>query len=361
MKSKYVSTKTIEKQFDIIRVVVAIALSMILAFILISLVSKEPVEALRQFLLGPLMSKRNFGNVVELAIPLIFAGLSVSIMYQCNQFNMCSEGAIFMGGLGAGWVATRLLLPMGVHTIACIFIGAIFGIIVCFIPAILKVRFGADEVVSSLMLNYVMLYLGTYVLQYILLDPSSGFPSSDIFPDGVKLSLLVGGTRIHSGLIIAILMVIVSYIFIYKSKWGYAIRMTGQNPDFAKYSGIGVGATVLLSQIVGGALAGMGGAVEVLGMYTRFSWVNLPGYGFDGIIIAILAKNNPMFVPLAAFFLAYLRIGADIMSRRTDVAPEVVSIVQALIILLVGAKLFLEKYKHKRIVENSTKKIQEEA
>ena len=123
---------------------------------------------------------------------------------------------------------------------------------------------------------------------------------------------------------------------------------------FAKYSGIGVGGAIVLSQVIGGAVAGMGGAVEILGMYTRFSLTSLPGYGFDGIIIAILAKNNPLFVPFAALFLAYLRIGADIMSRRTDVAPEVVSIVQSLIILLVGAKLFLEHYKHKKIVENST-------
>lgn len=95
-------------------------------------------------------------------------------------------------------------------------------------------------------------------------------------------------------------------------------------------------------------------------MYTRFSWVSLPGYGFDGIIIAILARNNPMFVPLAAVFLAYLRIGADIMARRTDIAPEFVSFVQSFIILLVGAKLFLERYKHKKIVENSTLKEKKE-
>ncbi|NLG91962.1 MAG: ABC transporter permease, partial [Clostridiales bacterium] len=99
----------------------------------------------------------------------------------------------------------------------------------------------------------------------------------------------------------------------------------------------------------------------VLGMYTRFSWVSLPGYGFDGIIISILAKNNPKFIPLAAFFLAYLRVGADIMSRRSDVAPEVVSIIQAIIVVLIAGKMFLDTYKHKMIVKNSQRQVKEEA
>ncbi|WP_195522042.1 ABC transporter permease [Hungatella hathewayi] len=354
MENKRQSTKGIEKKFEVIRVFVAVCIALVIAFVLISIVSSSPAEALRQFLIGPLMSGRNFGNVIELTIPLIFSGLAVCVMFQCNQFNMGAEGAFFFGGLAASYVAATFILPAGIHPVIAIFAGGAVGIVICLIPALLKVKWGANEVVSSLMLNYIVLYLGTYILQYVMLDAGAGYSASGQFEKTAKLPVIIPKTRVHTGLFLALALVIITYLLIYKSKWGYAIRMTGKNSMFAKYSGIGVGGAIVLSQVIGGAVAGMGGAVEILGMYTRFSWTSLPGYGFDGIIIAILAKNNPLFVPFAALFLAYLRIGADIMSRRTDVAPEVVSIVQSLIILLVGAKLFLEHYKHKKIVENST-------
>ena len=132
--------------------------------------------------------------------------------------------------------------------------------------------------------------------------------------------------------------------------------MVGQNEKFAKYSGIGVSGTILSAQLAGGFLAGMGGASEILGSYTRFQWVALPGFGFDGVIVATLAGNNPLLVPLGALFLGYLRCGADIMSRRSDVATEVLSIVQGTIILLVASKLFLQRIKHKYIVSVAEKR-----
>lgn len=354
---KAVSSKTIENRFEIIRVMAAIGIALVATLILIVMVSKEPMEALFQFLLGPVQSMRHFGNVLELFIPLTFAGLAVSVMFQCNQFNMAAEGAFFIGGLGAGIVATRVVLPMFIHPAAGILFGGLLGAAACVIPGLFKVKWGANEVVSSLMLNYILLFIGGYFLQYKLLDPASGYPASDVFVRTAILPKLTNSPKVHAGIILVVLLVVVIYFFLYKSKWGYAIRMTGQNETFARYSGIGVGSTILLSQLVGGGIAGMGGAAEVLGMYQRFSWVALPGYGFDGIIIATLAKNNPAFVPLAALFLAYLRIGADIMSRRTDVATEVVAVVQAFIILLVAAKMFLGKLKHRQIVANSQKQL----
>ena len=354
------TSKTIENRFEIIRVLVAIGIALVLTLILIAFVSEQPANALRQFLLGPVSSTRNFGNVLELFIPLTFAGLSIAVMFQCNQFNMAAEGAFFIGGLGAGAVAVNLALPAGIHPVVAIAFGGLLGAAACVIPGFFKVKWGANEVVSSLMLNYVLLYVGMYFLQYKLLDPTAGFPGSHPFPKTAVLPKLSSSPKVHAGILLVVVLVVVMYFFVYKSKWGYAIRMTGQNRSFAKYSGIGVGSTILLSQAVGGALAGVGGATEVLGMYSRFTWVALPGYGFDGIIIATLAKNNPVFVPLAAFFLAYLRIGADIMARRTDVATEVVAVVQAAIILLVAAKMFLGKYKHRQIVRNSRRQLLEQ-
>lgn len=123
----------------------------------------------------------------------------------------------------------------------------------------------------------------------------------------------------------------------YRTKWGYAIRMVGQNQSFAKYSGIKVAATIVLCQVIGGLLSGMGGAVEVLGYYDRFKWRQLPGYGWDGVTIAILAKNNPIFIPFAAFFMSYLKQGCNLMQTYTDVPAEMLSIIQAVIFLFFAA------------------------
>lgn len=358
-QKKALSSKAIENRFDVIRVLAAIAISLVATLVLIAMVSKQPLDALHQFMIGPISSIRNFSNVLNLFVPLCFAGLSVSVMFQCNQINMGSEGAFFIGGLAAAYVGVRFALPAGIHPAVAILFGGLVGAIVCVIPGIFKVKWGANEVVSSLMMNYILLYFGNYILQYHLLDPQAGYPATDKLADTVILPNLISKPKIHIGIIIALVLVVVVYIFLYKSKWGYELRAVGQNENFARYAGMGVGSTILLSQIVGGALAGAGGATQVLGMYQRYSWTALPGYGFDGIIIAILAKNSPAFVPLAAFFLAYLRIGADIMSRRTDVATEVVAVVQALIILLVAAKMFLGKLKHKQIVANSERRLQQ--
>lgn len=358
-QKKALSSKAIENRFDVIRVLAAIAISLIATLLLIAMVSEQPLDALREFMAGPVVSMRNFSNVLNLFVPLCFAGLSVSVMFQCNQINMGSEGAFFIGGLGAAFIGVRMPLPAGVHPAVAILFGAAVGAVVCVIPGIFKVKWGADEVVSSLMINYILLYFGNYILQYHLLDPQAGYPATEPLPETVVLPNLSSKPKVHIGILIALVLVVVVYIFLYKSKWGYELRAVGQNEHFARYAGMGVGSTILLSQIVGGALAGAGGATQVLGMYQRYSWTALPGYGFDGIIIAILAKNSPAFVPFAAFFLAYLRIGADIMSRHTDVATEVVAVVQALIILLVAAKMFLGKMKHKQIVANSERRLQQ--
>ena len=312
--------------FEIIRTIAAIALSLLVAFIIILAVSKEPGEAFKMLLMGPLSSVRHFGNVIEMMIPLTFTGLAVSVMFQAKQFNLGADGAFFIGAVGATIIALEMSMPPVIHPTVAIIFGGALGAITCMIPGILKNKWKANEVVSSLM----MLYLGIYIIKNHLRDINAGTTVSQKFPSTAKLPKIVPNTRIHVGLIIVIALVVILYFFMYKSKHGYEIRMTGQNPMFAKYSGINVNKVIINTQILGGFIAGIGGAVEVLGMYSRFEWQTSPNYGWDGIIVAILARNNPALVPVGAFFLAYLRVGADLMSRMTDVQNEVVAIIQGI-------------------------------
>ncbi|MEG0766969.1 MAG: SpaA isopeptide-forming pilin-related protein, partial [Clostridia bacterium] len=208
-----------------------------------------------------------------------------------------AEGTLYFGALAASVVAIYLQLPPVLHVILCIAVAVLAGGAAMLIPALLKTKLGASEMVSSLMLNYILLQLGVYLLNYFYADRTQGATMSYPFQPTAKIAKLVPKTNLSWGIVIALVMTVIVSIFLYRTKWGYAIRIVGLNKSFAKYSGIKVGSTVLMCHVIGGMLAGMGGAVEVLGYYNRFEWKQLPGYGWDGVTIAFLAKNNPILVP----------------------------------------------------------------
>lgn len=338
---------------DSFKTLVAIGIALVFAIIIIFCVSEQPFEAIQSLIIGPLLKLRSFGNVVELAIPLTFTALAFCIILKSKQFNLAVDGAFFGGGLAAAVIALNVPLPIVIHPIAAIMAGSLIGMIVCLIPAVLSVKFKANVLVTSLLLNYVIVFISVYILNYFLRDPNVSAMNSYKLPESAKLGSILEGTRIHGGLFIVILAVLAVYFYLHRSKAGYRLRMVGENESFAKYSGVGMGATVLLGQCIAGMIAGMGGAVEVLGMYNRFSWQTSPGYGWDGIVIAIMARNDPKMAPVFAFFLAYIRIGADIMSLKTDVQGEIVFIIQAVMIILVASSAFLSKWKHNKILRDT--------
>ena len=207
------------------------------------------------------------------------------------------------------------------------------------------------------MLNYVCLYFVKYLINNPLWDPQAGFQASYKFSETALLPDLFSKTNIHAGLFVAIAVVIFGHILIEKSDLGYKIRTVGNNPKFAAYSGINVTMVIIVCQMIGGFLAGLGGAVEQLGMYKRFEYSGLPGHGFDGVMIAVIAGNNPKYVPIAALFLAYVNVGAETMARMSDVPSEVISIVQSVIIMFVVAERFLAGWKHKVIARSAMKEL----
>ncbi|HHT96746.1 MAG TPA: ABC transporter permease [Clostridiales bacterium] len=359
MLSRMTNKNNVEKQFEILRTLVAIAIALSIAFIIILLISDNPINALASFVIGPLTTTRRLGNIVEALIPLLFTGTAVSLIFSANQTNLAVEGAFFIGGVGASFMATQLNLPPGIHLVVALIVAGIIGALACGIPAILYIKFDARPVVSSLMVNYVCLYLGLAVINHVIRDPAAGFLASFKFNKTAVLPKIIKGTNVHFGIFLGIIIVILGYLYLYKYKKGYEIRMVGKNVDFAKYSGINVNSVLMSAQLLGGFIAGMGGAVEVLGMYNRFQYQKLTGHGFDGILVGIIAKNNPKLVPLTALFLAYIRVGADVMSRVSDIPIELVSIIQAIIIMFVVAERFLYKLKHKKIVSLSRNEINE--
>lgn len=354
---KIKSKEDIEKQFEVLRTLLAVAIALVIAFIIILFVSDKPVEAITSFVIGPLQNMRRIGNIIEMMTPLLLTGVAVCFIFSSNQTNMAVEGGFFLGAVGATIIATTLHLPIVLHLMLSLIVGGIFGSVVCYIPAKLYVKYDAKPVVSSLMMNYVCLYMGLYVINNLIRDHKAGFLASYRFDKTSILPDILPGTKVHFGIIIGIVVVVLGYLFLYKSKYGYQIRMVGKNMDFSKYSGMPINSIITKTAIIGGFVAGLGGAIEVLGMYNRFQYQGLTNHGFDGILVGIMAKYNPKYVPFAAAFLAYIRVGADVMSRTSDTPIELVTIIQAIIIILVVSERFLYNLKHRKIVKASQKEI----
>jgi len=316
--------------------------------------------ALRQLLIGPAfrangsISVKNLSDILASMIPIIFTGLATCVMFSANQFNLGAEGGVMLGAFTGALAAIYLDLPAGLLPVVCVLIAAASVGVMMLIPAVLKAKLGVSEMVNSLMLNYVVMYLIKYLLNTYLADKSKGQIQSYPFQAGAAIPQLVdNGSKLSWGFVVALAFVVITALFMYRTRWGYAIRMIGINQDFAMYSGMKVGGIVILSQVLGGVLAGMGGSIEMLGRYTTFSWGALPGYGWTGITVAILAGNNPAFVPLAAFFMAYLNKGCNLMSTYSGVPAQLIDIIQALIFLFFAAEQFLSRYRQKLVVRNT--------
>ncbi len=345
-------TRRIETGVELVRILAAVGIAYGLALVTLFAISGEPLYIIRQFVLGPLSSVRRIGSIINLAIPFTFTGLCFCFMYAVNKFNLAGEG-IFMF---AGCIISLLAINMGNAGISPVIIipvllvtGMIIGIIISGIPALLNIKFNANIVVVSLMLNSILMFLSIWFLKYTMRDPTIGALGSFLIPENVRFISIFGKFRVQSGIIIAVIAVAAVTVLFNRTVFGYKMRVVGSNPNFAHSSGINMVSTIVIAQIIGGALAGLGGTCEILGNYDRYKWVASTQHGFDGLMVAVLARRKPMLVPVAAFLLAYIRIGADVVNSKGDIPIEFITVIQGIVILLVAAEEFMGRYKNKLI------------
>ncbi len=343
------------KYFDLIRVLLSISIGLTLAFIIMFLVSDNPLLSIRSLLIGPLASRSRLSFIFETATPLIFCGLAASIPFQAKQFWVGAEGALYFGGTLGTAFALLTRFPSGLHHFLLLAFVFIVGMFVGLIPALLKTRLKINEFVTSLMFNFILYYSGLYIINFHFRDQAAGYLVSNAIPKTVLLAQFIPRTRIHLGIIFALIAAFLVYIFLFHTKWGYEIRMVGANLSFAKYGGINVKRVILYSIVLGGALAAMGGMIEVMGIHGRFNWQASPGYGWNGIMAAIIAGNHPLLIIVTSLFISYLITGAQIVNLVTDIPAEMVTVIQAIIILLVTSQAFLEFWRHRLIVKEAAK------
>lgn len=349
-------------RFEIFRGFVAILIAIAVAFIFIFICADDPAQALNCLLVKPIISNGtiNVNSILTIlgrTTPIIFTGLAVCVMFSADQFNLGAEGVTMLGGFVAVLIGIYVPMAAGLHAVAAIIVASICGGVVMIIPALVKVKLKSSEMVTSLMMNYIILYFVLHFLNSKFADRSKGSTQTFPFSETASVGTVVKGTELTYGFFIALIATVIIAIFMYRTRWGYSIRMIGINESFSKYSGLKVGTIIIASQIIGGVLSGMGGAIECLGRYNTFRWLDLPGYGWTGVTVAILAKNNPIMVPIASLFIAYLNRGCELMAIYAGVPAEMIDIIQAIIFLFFAANQFLSKYRQKLVVKEAKEEI----
>jgi general nucleoside transport system permease protein len=273
------------------------------------------------------------------ATPYIFGGLSVALAFRAGMFNIGAEGQVFLGAIFSAYIGYSITgVPAFIHIPLAFLAGALGGFLWGFIPGFLKARTGAHEVITTIMLNYTAFRLSDWLLNGPMKRPGSANPVSPTIMDSAKLPHFFNDPiRFHLGFIIALAVAYLVYWFLWKTKWGFDFRAVGSNPNAARYAGMKVALVMTLSMAFAGALAGMAGANEVLGVNHNLASAFSSGYGFDSIAIALLGNTHPLGVVLAALLFGFMRSGATSMMLATNIPIDIVSILQALILMFVAA------------------------
>ncbi len=304
-----------------------------------------------------LLLRGGFGSVFALsetftrAIPLMLTGLAAAVAFRARLFNIGAEGQLYMGALAAVAVGglhggTGFDLPAPLLFGLMLLAAALAGALLLLGPALLKARLGVDEVVTTLLLNFIVLLLVSLMLDGPMKDPTAmGWPQSVALMGELELSKLVEQTRVHSGLLIAAALAVAVWMLMKYTVIGFDIRAVGANARAAAFAGVPVTRTAVLVALLSGALAGLAGAIEVAGRTSYLTLDMSPGYGYSGIVIAMLAGLHPLGVVAASVFVAGVLVGADSMSRAIGVPTYIADVIVAASLISVLIATLLTQYR----------------
>lgn len=321
--------------------VAAVLLATLIGAILLLVSGASPLRAYSALLAGAFGDAEGLQRTLEKATPLIFSGLAVAFAFKAGLFNIGAQGQLVLGALAAAVVGFGIEgLPAIIHVPLAILVGCAAGALYGAIPGALRTYTGAHEVITTIMLNYIALNLTDYLADGPFKDPS---PGNIVARTPRVLDSAVIGTLgpVPIGFLLAIVVAAVTWWLLWKTTLGYEIRTVGLNPNAAKYAGMKVARTVILTMVLSGLLAGFGGAIETQGVVGRFQPGFNAGLGFDGITIALLGKTSPIGVIPAAILVGAMRAGSSQMQFQAGVATEIIDVIQAIILFFVAADMIV--------------------
>ena len=335
--------------------ILSAVISLALAAIPLMLAGANPIVAYGEMAKGVFGSVFSISEMLTRATPLIFTGLAAAMAFRAKLWNIGAEGQLYLGAMAAVAIGSGFLDAPGIILMPLIVVlGAAAGAAGMAVPTYLKIRFGADEVVTTLLLNFIILIFLQMMLEGPLQDPMGlGWPQSAPVLDQGMLPPLMDRMRVHSGLIIAIVAAGVAQFMLIRSVWGFKLRAVGENAAAARHAGIKVNRSLFGVAVVSGGLAGLAGVSEVAGLKGYLTADLSPGFGYTGIVVAMLAGLSPVGVVIAALFIASVFVGADSMSRAMGVSSFLADLVVSMSLLCVLIGGFIANY---RIVRATTGK-----
>lgn len=317
--------------------------------IVISVSRQSPREAYSLLLAGAFGSREGVADTLLCATPLILTGLATGVAFRTGVFNVGVEGCLYLGAFAAAWVGfTFTSLPRWVLIPLAVVLSSLVGGVWSLLPAALKVRLGVDEVVSTIMLNYVAMLFTSYLVNYPFLPPGVANSMSAPVATQARLARLLPPSQLNTSLIWALLAAAIVAWLYWKTTLGYEMRMVGSNSAFARVCGVNVGAVIYKSMWISGMLGGLAGAAQVLGVNYRFIDGFSPGYGFDGMTVALLANNDPAGIVVGALLFGALRNGGSTIQLFSSIPMSLVDILQAVVVLLVTAELALPRLRYRK-------------
>jgi simple sugar transport system permease protein len=325
----------------------AILATLVIASLLVLAAGASPFSVFYLVVKGAAGSQFALMETLSRATPLIFTGLAVAVAFRAKLWNIGAEAQLYIGGIVTVVLGTGLLPLPSFLLIPIIMVAAMAaGALLLLGPAMLKTRFGVDEVVTTLLLNFIVLLFVSMLLEGVLKDPMGlGWPQSQKVIAEAQLPRIVTGRRLHYGFVIALVTAVVVWAVMKKTALGYEMRAVGHNPEGARFLGIPVNTVLMKTALLSGGLAALAGFSEVSGLKGNLTLDLSPGFGYSGIVVAMLAMLNPLGVVLSAIFVAGVFVGADAMSRSAGVPSYIADVMVATSLLTMVTAMLLVRYR----------------
>ncbi len=337
------------KKFDIalfikiFNIFLSICFTFIFSSLLILAAGASPVNVFITIFKGTWTAYDRIAEICVKAIPLILAGIGVSVAFRGGFWNIGAEGQLYAGATAAAVTGILIQWNSPALLLIVIVISFISGAFWAFIPGLLKAVLNINEVILTMMMNYIAIYIASYVCHGPFRDTHGYLPQTQEISQGAMLPVIMERTRLHAGIIIALLCSLIIYFLFSRTVAGYNIRVSGASPRAAFYGGINVSATLLLTACVSGGMCGLAGMGDVCGIHHRLLDGISPGYGYTAIIIALLGRLHPAGVVISAIVFASLEIGAGFMQRTTGIPSSLVSVIESMMVIFILGSEILEK------------------
>jgi ABC-type uncharacterized transport system permease subunit len=328
---------------------ITLGISFVIAILLILVMSKQPLTTIYYFFVGPFTNRYYFGNMLNTAIPLVFTGLGISIAFKSSVFNLGGEGQVYASALAGTVICLALPGSSGYLGGAAALAGAMAtGAILAGLSGFFKMKWGTDELISSFLISAGVIFIVNYFITGPLDDPGNNLLASFAIGKQYYLLNIYPPSKLNVSAVFSLVAAGLVFFLMYFTHWGYEMRMCGLNREFSRYGGINVSAYIVLPMILSGALHGLAGGVAILGTYHMAVKEFSGGMGWNGIAVALIAKNHPLGVVPAAIFFAYLDAGAKAAMLHSDVTFEIAAVVQSVIFYLVTAQALYSAVRYRR-------------